>query len=341
MTNTLRISGMAALLLLGACTKQAETAAPEPAALIKTALVTSGATEQSIVVYGAVENAVGGKYTVAAPVEADVVTIEAPAGSAVRQGQVVARLRPSPASQLAYATARVNASAAELALARARRLRADGLVSNAEVESARAAALSAGATRASLGALAGGLALRAPVSGTVESIGASPGQLVAPGTPVLTLVKGGDLRARFGIDPAVARSIQPSSNIEIAGAQGAAPFTVPVLSIDRIVDAATKQASLFVRIPAQARIGAGESLSGRLMLSGNDAGITLPYVALLDDGGQPYVYVIAKGVAHRRDIVAGSKMGDRVGVTSGLKPGETIATDGLTSLEDGMRVRTR
>ncbi len=331
----------AALLTLGACAKQAETAPPQPAALVKTALVATGATQQSIVVYGAAENAAGGKYTVSGPVEATVVTIETPSGSAVQRGQVVARLRPSPASQLAYATAGVAASAADLAFARARRLRADGLVGNAEVESARAAALSAGATRASLASMAGAIALRAPIGGTVESIGASPGQLVGPGTPVATLVKSGDLRARFGIDPDVARQIQPGSAIQIEGAQGAASFTVPVLSIDRIVDAVTKQASLFVRIPAQARIGAGESLTGRLVLSGTDAGITLPYAALLDDGGQPYVYVIDKSVARRRDIVAGSKMGERIGVTSGLKPGEVIATDGLTALEDGMRVRTR
>ena len=195
------------------------------------------------------------------------------------------------------------------------------------------------AARASLATRNGALVLRAPASGTVEVIGASAGELVAAGATIVSLVKEGDLRARFGVDPAIARRIPRGSYVEVSAAGGKAPFNAPVLSVDGVVDPVTKLASVYVRIPDEQGVGAGESLTGRVLLANIAGGITIPYAALLDDGGQPFVFVIANGVAKRRDIVIGPRTGDRIGVTSGLKAGERVATVGVTALEDGMKVR--
>ncbi len=328
-------------LALSACSKPADTAAPEPTALIKTAAVSTGVIEQTMTLYGAAENGAIGKYTISSPVEALVRSIETPVGNNVGRGQVIVRLVPSPSARLDLANAAANANSANLAYDRARRLRADGLLSDAEVESARAAKQIADAARASLAGRAGALVLRAPGSGTVEMIGASAGELVAAGTALVTIAKDGPLRARFGIDPALARRIPAGSSIRITAAGSAPPITVPVLSVDSVVDPQTKLASVYVSIPDASEIGAGESLTGQISLGISGGGITIPYAALLDDGGQPFVFVIEKSVAKRRDIMAGAKMGDRIGVSSGLKAGEIVAIDGVTALEDGVKVRTK
>lgn len=330
-----------AILLLAACGGPAEPPAPEAAALIKTATVTIGDIDEKVTLYGAAENGSVGKFTLASPVEALVRSIDVPVGNQVTRGQVIVRLAPSPTSRLDLVNAAASASAADLAYARAKRLRADGLVGDAEVESARAAKQSADAQRASLVSRNDMLALRAPVGGSVEIVGASAGELVAAGAPIVTIVKDGDMRARFGIDPALARRVPAGSSVEITAAGTASTFAVPVLSVDSVVDPQTKLASVYVRIPAASEIGAGESLTGRILLSRVGGGIAIPYAALLDDGGQPFVFVIEKGVAKRRDLIVGPKAGDRISVTDGLKVGEVVATDGVTALEDGMKVRTR
>jgi membrane fusion protein (multidrug efflux system) len=74
--------------------------------------------------------------------------------------------------------------------------------------------------------------------------------------------------------------------------------------------------------------------------SSNDA-LTIPYAALLDDGGQPYVYVVAGGIAHRHDVTTGATSGDRIAITKGVSAGDQIVTQGGTALEDGMKVRTK
>jgi RND family efflux transporter MFP subunit len=330
------------MLLLAGCGASEETAdEAKPVALVALALAQQGAVNETVTVYGAVEAGAMGKRVLAAPAEAIVVAIDAPVGTAVRGGQVVVRLAPSPNSRLDLAKARSDASAAQAAYARAVRLRADGLVSDAEVETARAAAQSAGATRASLGARNGGLVLRAPAAGFVESIASAPGDLVASGTAVATIAASGNLRARFGVDPALAARIGKGGTLEITGPSGAA-FATTVQSVDPVVDPATRLASIFVNLPASAGIGANSSLTGRLVLGsqGGEA-LTVPYAALLDDAGQPFVFVVTGGVAHRRDVETGSASGDRIVIVKGVRAGDQLVTEGGTALEDGMKVRTK
>ena len=328
-------------VMMVSCSGSSNQATTDPVALVTTSTVTSGAIDEKITIYGAAENGSLGKYTLSSPIEAIVRSVDAPVGSNVSRGQVVVRLIPSPSARLDLANASANANSADLAYARARRLRADGLISDAEVESARAIKQSADATRASLSGRSSALTLRSPTVGFVEVIGASAGELVAPGTPIVTIVKDGDIRAKFGIDPALARRVGSGSYIEITVAGSTIPLNVPVQSVDPVVDPQTKLASVYVLIPNENEIGAGETLKGKILLSSNDNALTIPYAALLDDGGQPYVYVIEKGIASRLDISVGARMDDKIAVTKGLKAGQIIAVDGITALEDGMKVRTK
>jgi RND family efflux transporter MFP subunit len=339
-------AGMALTLaiLLAACSSGEDAADGEakPVALVALAPAQQGAVDETLTVYGAVEAGATGKHVLAAPAEATVVAIEAPVGTKVGAGQIVVRLAPSPTSRLDYAKAATDAAAAQAAYARAQRLRADGLVSDADVETARAAARTASATHASLGARNGALTLRSPTAGFVESVASAPGDLVAPGTAVASIAGSGNLRARFGLDAAQASRIKPGMVLRVTPPGGVA-FSTPVLSVDPVVDPATRLASLFVNVPPGSGIGSNATLNGQLELGNSSGGaaLTIPYAALLDDAGQPYVFVVSKGVAHRRDVEAGAVSGDRIVIVKGVKPGDQVVTEGGTALEDGMQVRTK
>ena len=202
--------------------------------------------------------------------------------------------------------------------------------------------ISAGATRASLGARNGALALRAPAAGFVDTIAFAPGDLVAAGTAVASIAGSGNLRARFGIDPALAAKIGEGAVLRVIAPNGV-PFSATVQSVDPVVDPTTRLAQIFANVPAGTGIGANSALDAQLTLGGSASGaaLTVPYAALLDDAGQPYVYVVTGGTAHRRDVELGPVSGDRVAIAKGVKPGEQVVTAGGTALEDGMKVRTQ
>lgn len=331
------------LALLAACSNGAadESTATTPVALVKLAPAATGDIAQSITLYGEIERGGDSQIVLSAPVEATVVAIDAPAGSAVATGQVIARLRASPASQSQFRAAAADATAASQALARAQRLRTDGLASDADVEAARSRAAASSALLASYNERSASLVLRAPHAGFVDSTGASAGDLVQPGAAIATLSRAGAVKARFGIDPAQARGLSAGSPIEVHPGDGSPPFTVPITSISPVAHAQTRLASVLVTIPAEQGLAAGQPLSARVVTRASRAAVTVPYAALLDDAGQPFVFVVKNGIARRRDVEIGASDASNVAILKGVADGEAVITAGATGVEDGMKVRTQ
>ena len=333
---------LALLLVTAACSGSGDEGdGAAPTALVKLAQANRAPISESVTLYGEVERGGQNQAMLTVPVEAQVTAIDAPAGSAVRAGQLVARLKPSPASAAQIASAKADAVSTEQALARAQRLKADGLASDADVEAARAAAAGASALAKSFDLRAGQLALRATRDGYIESTGASPGDLVPAGTVIATLSGNGNMQARFGIDPELARRLRPGTSLRIEPSDGSAAFSVPIRSVSPAADPQTRLGAVLATVPASRHLAPGLPLTAKAQIAAAGSAITVPYSALLDDGGQPYVFAVSKGVAHRKDVQTGPESGDRVAIVSGLADGETVVTEGNTALEDGMKVRTK
>jgi RND family efflux transporter MFP subunit len=329
--------------LLAACSGGADQAddTPTPVALVSLGTAERGAVTRTVTLYGSADAGPGGVIALTAPIEATVARIVAPVGTPVGAGQAVVVLTASPTTRVGLAKAASDASTADKAYARAQRLRADGLASDADVEAARAAAQSADALAGSMREQAARLTLRAPAAGIVQTIANQPGDLVAAGAGVATVARQGDLRAHFGVDPTLARTIRAGTPIRITAGDGGAPIEVKVQSVDPVVDPQTRLASIYATLPGRAGVAAGETLSGTVETGTGGDALTVPYAALLDDGGQPYVYVVSGGVAHRHDVETGATSGDRIAVIKGISAGDQVVTQGGTAVEDGMKVRTK
>ena len=229
---------------------------------------------------------------------------------------------------------------AAAALARAQRLRAAGVDSDADVETAKAAAAAESDAARSLNARAGGgLTLRAPVAGVVEDLSLSPGDVVAQGATVAKVGAMNGVRVRLGLEAAGGGRRHPRR-----GGQASSPLAGGgeraglVVSVNPQLDAQTRLASLFVRVPAGG-LAPGEPLKGVVLLKEHVSVLAVPRQALLYDGDQPYVFAATAGVAHRRDITLGVADGDRVEVLKGLAAGDRVVVDGASALDDGMAVR--
>lgn len=327
-------------LLLAGCSAKAPRDDAKPTALVTTIRVERGAVEDSVTAYGAAEFLPQDEHGLTSPIEAVVASIAAPAGTLVRAGQPVAVLTASPATRVEADKAIHDAEVADAALARAQRLRATGLDSDADVEAARAAAAAADEARRAMAARTGAaLVLRAPAAGVVENVALAPGDLAAAGANVARIGDPAALRVRLGVEPALVGAIHDGDPVRLGPASGGNGPTGSVMAVDPRADPQTRLASVSVRLPSGQGFSPGAPLRGVIVLHQRGGAVLIPRGAVLYEQDQPYVFTAAGTAAHRIDVTLGADQGDRVEVTKGLDAGARIVVQGADALEDGMAIR--
>lgn len=338
MTRTASAASLLALALLAGCAKKADDSADAKAtAEVKTAVLAAAALDRTVTAYGGVEFAPGGERTLSAPVEAKVAEVRVTAGSPVQAGQVLIVLAPSPQTQVDLKKGADDARTAQEAYDRAVRLKASGIDSNADVETARAASVVAQATLASLRARAAGLTVTSPVTGAVETLTAAPGDLVASGASLGKVGQLSATRLRLGVDPSAVGAVKSGDAVRLQGAGGGETHTGVVVGVDPQLDPQTRLAGVLVDARG-ARFAPGATVKGEVV-TGHASGPIAPYGAVYYDTNQPYVLVVDKGVAHHREVQLGARQGDQVELVSGVHAGERIVTEGGASLDDGAAVK--
>lgn len=83
----------------------------------------------------------------------------------------------------------------------------------------------------------------------------------------------------------------------------------------------------------------GFDIDAEIIIDTTTDSLAIPIEALLhDENGEPYVYVVADGIAKQRPITTGIQEGVMIEVTEGLTAGEEVIQLPSEELEDGMEV---
>ncbi len=269
-------------------------------------------------------------------------------GDSVRGGQVLARLDPTSLGAAA-ASARAEATRADADYRRLADLGKKGWVTAPRVESARAAAAAARARVQETGFDLRLGVITAPTSGTILRRAAEPGQVVAPGTPVLTL---GELASGYILrvpmaDADMARVVRGQlASVRIA-AVGAEPLAARISEVGARGDDATGTFRVELALPPRAGLRSGLIGSARLALGGQgaaDGAVSVPATAVFSaraDEGFVFVLDPASRIVHRRLVELGPLGDAALTVTKGLKPGEKVVVSGVERLRDGLKVDVR
>ncbi len=295
---------------------------------------------------------------IAAQVSGTLRVLAVKAGDRVKAGQLLAQIdEREAAAGLAAGDAGVAQSQAALAQARqnaqrTRELRAQGFVSAAAQDTARAqldaalAALAAALAGRQQAALASGhTRITAPFDGIVRATHAEAGELAAPGKPLLTLYAPGRLRASVMLplsraaDARAAREVQvqladgrvlaPQRRTELPGADALSQ------TVEWRLDLATTAGAdgLVPGQPVRVRfVGAAAAMPGAL-----PAPLAIPSAALLRRGELTAVYAAVDGRFVLKAVRVGVAAGGQVPVLAGLKAGERLAADAVKAGLAGAR----
>jgi RND family efflux transporter MFP subunit len=327
------------------------------------------------------------RATVSSKVTGKIVEVNVEEGMAVREGQVLARLDDAnvratlrlaeaqlEAARRAIPETEVRLAEAERTLKRREQLRADGLVTDADLDQARAdvqsfqARIAAAREQVTVAERQVALqqteldntVIRAPFSGIALSKDAQPGEMVSPvsagggftRTGISTIVDMKSLEIEVDVNESYINRV--AAGQPVTAVLDAYPdWQIPGRVITTVPTADRQKATVLVRIGF-------EELDPRIL---PDMGVKVtflreaaataaadaapkptalvPKAAVRTNGGTSHVFVVRGDAVERRAIQTGGTDGDRLEVAAGLSAGDRVVIAPPDALGDGTRITVK
>jgi RND family efflux transporter MFP subunit len=297
---------------------------------------------ESVIAMGVVAPRPGHFAELAPPAPARVAHIYVAAGDRVTAGTPLVDFERGP-FDAAAASAAAALTMAQHAYDRAQRLSDAGIVARKEVDQAAtdlAVAQSADVSAQRAQQLA---TVRAPISGVVTHLSAVLGATADPAQAVVGVADPDALDLVFSLSPVEAERVHPGAIVALTTGQQASGEPLgqaEVTTLGAALDSATRTVAVRARFTHPTRtLRIGETVFGRIDLSVHAHATTVPVQALVPDGDGLKVFVVgADGLAHARAVVVGGRTETTAEILDGVRPGETVVTEGAYGVEDRAKV---
>jgi RND family efflux transporter MFP subunit len=322
------------------------------------------------------------RATVSSKITGKVVEVDVEEGKNVVQGQVLARLDDStPKAALALAEAQAEAARrglrenevrldqARLAERRAAQLLQDRIVSQSQLDQAKADADSIDAHIAALKEQIRvterqievqqtdltNYVIRAPFSGVAISKDAQPGEMVSPvsagggftRTGICTIVDMHSLEIEVDVNESYISRVKPGQDVD-AVLDAYPDWHIPAHVITLVPTADRQKATVLVRLgfkQLDPRILPDMAIKVTFLREAGDTTAAaaqstalVPRPAIKTLGADNFAFVVRGDVVERRAVRLGGTDGDRVEVLAGLQSGDRVVLSPPPTLADGSKV---
>lgn len=314
---------------------------------VQTALPAQGAMADGVECLAEVSFNLNKVAQVAAPVGGIVQSVEVDLGSRVEEKQTLAQLW---SASIAEAVAK--AVLTHQTLDRERRLRAERVTSEQDLQEAEAAHRSAcqqlrtlGFTEEQIEELGGKpqeqvlMQVRAPFAGEITDRTAVRGALVEAGKPLFTVVDRSVMWAMLQVPESVLAQVKTGQAVELrVDSLPGKVFTGKLTWIAPAVDDRTRMA----RARAEFANPEGELrdkmfATARILTRQSQASLLLPPGAIQRVEGKPFVFVkLADDLFDARAVTLGAQFGCQQEILSGLQPQEEVAVNHAFAIKSAM-----
>jgi RND family efflux transporter MFP subunit len=285
-------------------------------------------------------------------VTARVVSVAAREGDTVHTGDVLVRF-DAQALDIQLDQARANAEATRIQLDQARTdfertqdLVGRGLSATNTLTAARSALDQITATLAAQEAQVASAQrsrdnalVRAPFGGVVASRSVDPGEFVATGSALMTLVDLTSLEVEANAPVAYAPDLAPGLGVDLSvEGFGERVFKGTVERLNPVALEGSRMLPVYVSLDNESgELRGGMFASGRIVLEARVDGLGVPAGALRNDAEGAHVLVVVDSRAERRSVdVARSWDGGAVlEIVAGLEPGDVVVSEPLPELRPG------
>ncbi|MCG3159125.1 MAG: Toluene efflux pump periplasmic linker protein TtgG [Acidobacteria bacterium] len=179
-----------------------------------------------------------------------------------------------------------------------------------------------------------------PISGVVVAKQTEVGSTATPGTPLLTIEDSARYRLEVAVEESQLGKIRRGERARVRiDALGADDLEGSVSEITPAADPMSRSYTVKIDLPARQSLRSGLYGAARFA-SGQKQAILIPQKAVTVRGQLAGVFVVDDaGVARLRLVKTGKSYGENIEALSGLNDGERIVVDGVTNVNDGVKVQ--
>jgi len=190
--------------------------------------------------------------------------------------------------------------------------------------------------------------ITAPISGRISAAAVKIGNFVrqADSAAMATINQMAPVYVTFTVPQKVLPDIRHALAAETATVEAVIPGEQKhaegqVSMIENTVDPSTGMATIRANMPnTDETLWPGTLVTAELTLRSEEA-VVVPTNAVQVSQTSSFVFVVDKGIAKVRHVEAGRQFEGETVIKSGVKPGETVITDGQLRLQNGTKVAPR
>lgn len=178
--------------------------------------------------------------------------------------------------------------------------------------------------------------VKAPFSGTIESVPVRQGEIIQPGMPVAYLVGNSDMYIKAEISESFIGKFKRGDKVLVNVPSIEKQFDSQVLSVGNVINPASRTFTIEVKLP---RIGSmlKTNLITLIKLTdyASDNAVVIPSRIIQEDLEGNFVYLVDGKRAKKVHVKLGYSYDNHTEVVSGLSGGEIVVDKGNRSVSDG------
>ena len=184
-------------------------------------------------------------------------------------------------------------------------------------------------------------AILAPISGYVSERVADVGEFAATNTKIATIVRTSVLRLRIDVPEQSIGKVGVGQSVSIqTSAYPDRNFAGTVARISPSIDTTSRILTVEAEVEnPNGLLKPGQFATVRITQPKPESAVMVPASAVRTDGDINKVFVIKDGVAQERQVLLGLLENNLIEIKQGVQEGETVATDNVDKLKDGVIVK--
>ncbi|MBN9226139.1 MULTISPECIES: efflux RND transporter periplasmic adaptor subunit [Legionella] len=264
-------------------------------------------------------------------------------GQHVNKGEPLIKLSTTAKSNLNLENAKIAVDFAQKELDRVEKLRSQFLATNANVQTAKQNLAKSEAVLNNLEQQQQnetGSVFRSDCNCNVVAINIQPGQIVPPGTTLLTYTDTTQAQIRLGIEYDDLSKVHIGQKVIITPIyNNALSYSGNISNITDQIDPKTGLIDVIVPLGNASGLIPGSMVEGKILLTEPQKMLAVPRGAVLYENGRAYVFININNIAVKRWVIVGGGNEQFIAIKEGLKLNESVVILGNYELRDGIHLR--